>query len=124
MVFQWGEFGKIAQNLYQFGQRDSKLCEAAYRCAISRSYYAAFHHLRIIGEIERRRPFSKTGTAHSEVIDYFSKHADRQKQVAGNNLLQLKRNRRKSDYVESTKISDGTAQFSIALSNQIYQNIR
>jgi len=124
MVFQWGEFGQIAQNLYSFGQQNNRLCEAANRCAISRSYYAAFHHLRIIGESERRQPFSKTGKAHQEVIDYFSNHTDKQKQIAGNNLLQLKRNRRRSDYIENVNISNGTTQFSIALSNQICQHIQ
>lgn len=122
MAFHWGEFGQIAQNLYQFGQQNQHLSEAANRCAISRSYYAAFHHLRIIGEYERRQPFSPTGKAHQEVIDYFSNHHDKQKQLAGNNLLQLKRNRRKSDYMENVNISNGTTQFSIALSNQISQN--
>jgi uncharacterized protein (UPF0332 family) len=123
MTFQWSEFGDIAQVLYTHGQKDKRLSEAANRCAISRAYYAAFHHLRIVGEGEGKK-FSKSGRAHSEVIDYFYNHSDNLKQKAGNELLQLKISRSKSDYVETTTISDGNTQFSIAVSNKILKGIR
>jgi hypothetical protein len=77
MSFQWIEFNDIARFLYSHGQTNRKLSEATHRCAISRCYYAAFHHLRIIGEQERHKKFSSSGKAHKEVIDYFSRHTDK-----------------------------------------------
>lgn len=46
MVFQWSEFLDIARNLHSQGNANTLPQEAAYRCSISRSYYAAFCHSR------------------------------------------------------------------------------
>jgi uncharacterized protein (UPF0332 family) len=46
MVFQWSDFLDIARNLHSQGHANTLPQEAAYRCSISRSYYAAFCHSR------------------------------------------------------------------------------
>ena len=125
MPFQWNEFNNVAQFLYTHGQTNRRLSEATYRCAISRSYYAAFHHLRIIGERELNKKFSTGGSGtHQQVIDYFSHHQDPIKQGAGGKLLELKLKRKKSDYVDTVTILDGDAAYSMAISQRIIQTVR
>jgi hypothetical protein len=46
MVFAWSEFLDIARFLRAQGNCNSISQEAAFRCAISRAYYAAFCHSR------------------------------------------------------------------------------
>jgi len=44
MAFDWREYFKLSQFLQ--GQGVSFTQEAAFRCAVSRAYYAAFCHAR------------------------------------------------------------------------------
>lgn len=47
MTFQWTEFLEVANYLHRQGRHQTNLSfsnEAAVRCAVSRAYYAAFHH--------------------------------------------------------------------------------
>jgi len=46
MVFAWSEFLDIARFLHNHGNTAGIPQEAAYRCAVSRAYYAAFCHSR------------------------------------------------------------------------------
>lgn len=46
MPFAWSEFLDIARFLHTQGKGNTIPQEAAYRCAVSRAYYAAFCHSR------------------------------------------------------------------------------
>jgi uncharacterized protein (UPF0332 family) len=46
MVFAWSEFLDVARFLHAQGSGNAIPQEAAYRCAVSRAYYAAFCHSR------------------------------------------------------------------------------
>lgn len=75
MVFNWSEYLDVARCLV--GQGNEPTQEAAYRCAVSRAYYAAFCHARNYArdrhgfkptrkDIHRRvrRHFEKKGMFH------------------------------------------------------------
>lgn len=50
MPFQWSDFLVIAKSLRSSGTTSVLPSDAAYRCAISRAYYAAFCHSRDYAE--------------------------------------------------------------------------
>ena len=42
-MFEWEQFLDVAVCLQELGDSNRGLSEAAYRCAISRAYYGAYH---------------------------------------------------------------------------------
>ena len=46
MAFDWTEYLNLARYIQQQGNRSNINREAAYRCAVSRAYYAAFCYAR------------------------------------------------------------------------------
>lgn len=120
MTFPWNEFLDIAKCLYTYGQNNPSLNEAADRCAVSRSYYAAHCHLRNYAETKGAN-FSTSWTAHGEVIDYFAKNQDPNMKKIGKKLIQLIKWRIDSDYKDLIIVNDNTAKNSIAYSSEIFQ---
>ena len=120
MTFEWKEFLDIANRVYTYGQENPALNEAANRCAVSRSYYAAHCHLRNYA-IRNGENFSETGVAHGEVIDYFAKNPDPAMRKIGGKLIQLIKMRINSDYKDLIIVNDYSAKSSMKLSDDIFQ---
>ena len=64
MSFRWDDFVPLAAELSQVADSDP-LCEAKWRTAVSRAYYAAFHR---VGQFYRERHGGQTPA--SEVLEY------------------------------------------------------
>jgi hypothetical protein len=63
MPFAWSDFHRLAQQMVGSAQRrpGSSLCEATYRTAVGRAYYASYCHARAYAEKHlnfRRTKFS------------------------------------------------------------------
>lgn len=107
MVFNWREFCRVAQyictNLDQ--ARTGFSDEAAYRCAISRSYYAAFHSAHDFAQA--RLPYTppppdELYREHQMVIDAF-KVGDGY--AVASNLEELRDLRNDCDYHANERIT-------------------
>jgi uncharacterized protein (UPF0332 family) len=85
------DFLKIAENL-----KDSKE-EAGRRSAVSRSYYAAFHHVRLY-LMEERIHMSNDGTEHEKIPRYLKYSGLKNAKDVGKRLDELKDDRREADY--------------------------
>ncbi|MDD5024785.1 MAG: hypothetical protein PHN79_06750 [Methanoregula sp.] len=120
MTFQWKDYLAIANYLYDYGQKTPSLNEAANRCVVSRSYYAAHCHLRNYA-ISHGAHFSTSGKAHGEVIDYFAKNPDPDMRKIGQKLIQLIKWRINSDYKDHISVNDLNAKNSITFSNDIFR---
>lgn len=123
MGFVWKGFIDVARLLYQSGQQDGQIGEAAFRSAVSRSYYAAHCHSRNYA-LSKGAKISTSGRAHREVIDYYSKHSDARMVSIGINLLTLLERRKKADYDDTATINERSTGNSIHIASQIIQQLR
>lgn len=85
------DFLKIAEKL-----KDSNE-EAGRRSAVSRAYYAAFHHVRLylMGE---RIHMPNDGTEHEKIPRYLGYSGLKNAEYVGQRLSELKNDRREADY--------------------------
>jgi len=92
MSFDWSQYLDVARSLV--GQGSKPIQEAAYRCAVSRAYYAAFCHARNYARDRHGfRPTRKD--AHRRVRKHF--HNRGMSHIA-DKLLDLSRWRNDCDY--------------------------
>ena len=97
MTFDWTGFLDVARRL---ASEPGEAEEAERRCALSRAYYAAFHHSRLyLARIDPTLSIPTTGVAHEFVPDHL-KQPNRPKQAknAARKLDHLKRLRKWADY--------------------------
>jgi uncharacterized protein (UPF0332 family) len=95
MAFQWREFLIIAESLHTSGKGSQLPEEAAYRCVISRAYYAAFCHARDYAELHLGFVPKKKAIDHENL----RKHLFRQGMgTISTKLDQLREWRNDSDY--------------------------
>lgn len=71
MPFNWREYLKLAQFLQGHGG-ESFSQEAAFRCAVSRAYYAAFCHARNFASVKQSFEPSYKAADHSLLKKHFS----------------------------------------------------
>lgn len=121
-IFSWEQFIDIAQFLVQeTKKRDSDIPdEAAYRCAISRSYYAAFHiALDYAMDKFGYRP-ERAGADHGELRDFMNHHGDAQSGRIAEKLTRLRNWRNQSDYdAPAYTINQNTAENAIREAQEI-----
>ncbi len=99
MPFIWSEYLKLAQYLKEHPDVSNNP-EAAYRCAISRAYYATYHFAY---EYALRFPEFKPqkGTEHEYLVTHFKYtlgNSNRRWKEVGDRLGKLKRWRHLCDY--------------------------
>jgi len=97
MSFDWGDFLEIARRLAADPTSVGPE-EAALQTAISRAYYAAFHHARRFAQGRGDVRLTERGEDHSLVIRYFQESRERQREKIGTDLDRLYDHRRKADY--------------------------
>ena len=99
MSFTWEHFLEVAHELADCPSRDH-LREAKFRSAISRAYYASFHHAR--GHYKARYgaepPGSGSGREHKLLPAALMQSGSRAEEEAGDQLNMLRGLRREADY--------------------------
>jgi hypothetical protein len=100
MPFAWSEYLKLAQYLKEHPDV-SNVPEAAYRCAISRAYYATYHSAyQYACSWLNFRPTK--GTEHQDLVDHFKYTLGKinlRWKTVGDRLGTLKRWRHHCDYM-------------------------
>src|SRR5208337_3775117 len=101
MAFSWQDYLLLIQEIYQ-SRASLNYEEAIYRCAISRSYYAAFCGARNFARDNQNYAPSYSGVDHKTIRDHF-----RQKGIAGadiaDKLWDLHRWRIQCDYRDAVR---------------------
>jgi len=95
MAFQWSDFLVIADSLHKSGKSAQLPPEAAYRCAISRAYYAAFCHARDYAALHLGFYPTKKAIDHETLRKHLFRHG---KGTISTKLDQLREWRNDSDY--------------------------
>jgi uncharacterized protein (UPF0332 family) len=107
-MFNWSHFFEVAQCLAETDD------EASYRSALSRAYYAAFHHARMyLARIDPELQIPAHGGAHEAVPQQLKlQNRTRQAKNAGTKLDKLKRLRKWADYDDRsrTRLTDDVTQ--------------
>jgi uncharacterized protein (UPF0332 family) len=123
MPFDWMDFLGLAQELS--AQTDApSYRDARLRSAISRAYYAAYHHAReYLAKRGEYRP-SNADHLHLYVRDVFRNSKDSARQKIGNNLDRLRLDRTEADYEIAAKhIGGETAEKDVILARKIIDDI-
>jgi uncharacterized protein (UPF0332 family) len=99
-IFSWDQFIDIARFLMQeTKKRDSAIPdEAAYRCAISRAYYAAFCIALDYAKDEFDYHPERIGNDHIQLRDFMKKRGDDRSGQIAEKLARLRTWRNESDY--------------------------
>lgn len=95
MAFHWREFLVIADSLHKSGKSAQLPAEAAYRCVISRAYYAAFCHARDYAALHLGFVPTKKAIDHENLRKHLFKNG---KGTISTKLDQLREWRNDSDY--------------------------
>lgn len=119
-AFTWKDYLEIARKL-QANQFEN-LSEASLRSAVSRAYYAAFHHAQ---DWLKKQPgqhyFSEDAKAHDEVINDLKRcHYT----TISDELFYLKRFRRKCDYELEVYNLERIARTAISQSDHIITTLK
>lgn len=121
MPFQWSDFLDIAKFLRNSGKTSSLPPDAAYRCAISRAYYAAFCHSRDYAEKNLGFVPLKTPKDHERLRIHLAKHNSGK---IATTLDRLRQWRNDSDYDNpSPTITDTNAEIAINKAEKIIQSM-
>ena len=123
MSFNWGDYLSLANALLTKPNTPGPE-EAAYRSAVSRAYYAAFCSARNFARDEEKFSVPQTAKAHQLVMTYFHSNQDPLRRKIGRNLRRLRDYRNRADYDDSLARPDAIAQASVALANQILEDLK
>lgn len=97
-MFDWSAYLELAREL---GQEPREQCG---RTAISRAYYAAFHHAKSFVERSTNVRMASDGRAHQDVPDELRRMRPAYPNAA-NKLQELKRLRTWADYQSGSKLN-------------------
>lgn len=121
MPFQWSDFLDIAKFLRNSGKTSSLPPDAAYRCAISRAYYAAFCHSRDYAEKSLGFIPTKNPKDHGKLRIHLSKN---NMGSIATTLDRLRQWRNDSDYENpSPTLSEPNANTAITDAEKIIQSL-
>lgn len=105
MVFAWSEFLNIARFLHFQGKGNSIPQEAAYRCAVSRAYYAAFCHSLCYATIRMQYIPEKNEKDHTKLRVHLLRRGLPDVSL---NLDQMRQWRNRCDYDNPTTMATET----------------
>jgi len=112
MTFQWSDFLDIAKSLHAYGKTSQLSTETAYRCAISRAYYAAFCHSRDFAAANTGFVVTKKAIDHGNLRRHLFKHGQG---TISTKLDQLRGWRNNCDYDNPSPIpTEGTVILAIS----------
>jgi len=123
MPFDWMDFLRLAQELST--QTDAAYWrDARLRSAISRAYYAAYHHARVYLEARGEYHPGKDDPKHLYVCEQFSKSPDDARRRIGIALNRLRLDRTDADYeIRSGHIGGKTAEKDVEIARQTIESI-
>lgn len=98
MNFDWREYEKAAQWIYDNATVSNCSEEACYRTAISRAYYAAFHGVMDYAVERENFPKKKGGDDHTGLLRHFKKYGTGPRRIIYIALDRLHDNRLQADY--------------------------
>lgn len=125
MPFDWKEYLEIAKHLQEQGNNNFHT-EAAFRCAVSRSYYSAFCHAReYAGDSASQRGFTplKNYQDHTRVRNYY-KNLRRQFGITHFLLQRLQELRTKCDYDTEVDNPSLMASDAIKMAEEIFKKLQ
>ncbi len=102
MTFDWSNYLKLAELMYQKAYNDASDCfdkEAFYRCSISRAYYSVFCLAR--NYLADKKQITFYSDEHKKVHDYFLNMNRHELKTIGNQLKMLHQDRKTADYNNS-----------------------
>ena len=119
MRFDWGRYLTLAQELVDLSPKHANK-EALLRCAISRSYYAAFCKTRnYLRDIEKDENLNSSPSAYQLVIDRFRYSDNTTRQEIGDLLIRLRKIRNVADYQDRFYDLEATALQSLNYSEEV-----
>ncbi len=120
MRFDWNDYLGLARELANCPRGDD-LREAKLRSAISRGYYAAFHHARAYyrNRYDREPPGAGSGREHQLLPRALRDSQRPHERRAGYDLRQLRRQRRYADYLSSPSPNEWHVARSLHLARDI-----
>jgi uncharacterized protein (UPF0332 family) len=101
MSFDWREYLDLAGSLMGSG-RSTTTNEAAFRCSMSRIYYAAFCHARNYAQKKQRFVAKCNASDHALIREHFRNSG--MTRIASN-LNRLRQRRNACDYEDSIEVS-------------------
>ena len=110
--FDWNDYYDLSCDLLE--NYPTGLSDAAYRCAVSRAYYAVFGLAREHAEHHDKLTLHQKGSDHRRVHTHFRESADKTRHQIGLNIERLLAQRRTADYDAATSITKKTAELSLA----------
>ncbi|MEA2035094.1 MAG: HEPN domain-containing protein [Euryarchaeota archaeon] len=123
MSFDWFDYINIAEILHSQG-KGGEFEQACFRCAVSRSYYAAFIFSKKYAETKDQNFEIDGGSSHKRVIEYFTKNKNPRLQIIGEDLKNLKKQRINSDYKDEPKFNSLAVENWIKTSKNIIEDLK
>ena len=120
IVFCWSQFLDVAKFLKEKGDDNILPCEAAYRCSISRAYYAAFGYSMNYAKDNLGYYPEHTGDDHRNIRDFYRSKG---KNDISRRLDRLHQRRKNCDYDEPVYSLDLTIQDSFNEANYIIESL-
>lgn len=121
MTFRWADYLTLSQKLVA-APLDG-LEEATFRCAISRSYYAAFCTARDWAQEHDQLKLTRSAADHGDVERHFRFSNDRERQKIGNWLKRLYSSRATADYDTNVVISPSSANAAVEEAKNILDKL-
>ncbi len=112
--FDWNDYYDLSCDLLE--NYPTGLSDAAYRCAVSRAYYAVFGVAREHAEHRDKLTLEHNGTDHGRVQWHFRKAPNNTpRHQIGVNLNRLHDVRKTADYDAATSITHKSAELSLRM---------
>lgn len=123
MSFSWPDYYQIADILYNGGS-PSPPCEAAFRSAISRAYYAAFCSVRNHLRAKHGNPslYGSRGNPHQLIPRYLQNTGNPLASKLGRDLADLREKRNMADYEDALNNPAKEARKALQLAENILRN--
>jgi uncharacterized protein (UPF0332 family) len=120
MSFDWREYLDLAEALMGSDSKSITI-EAAFRCSMSRIYYAAFCHARNYAQKKQRFVAKCNASDHARIREHF--RSSGMTRIAGN-LDRLRQWRNACDYEDSIEISARSYDAMLAQAKYVFDKLR
>ena len=122
MTFNWADYYRLSNSLVE--NQPVTHDEAALRCAVSRSYYAAFCSARdwAVGHV--RLVVSGRGTDHEIVRKHFLNSGNIDRRQIGLWLSRLRDDRNTADYDTSAQVQESMAKKSVQQAKNLLDRLK
>lgn len=123
MSFDWGGYLELADELGDAASEDA-LAVARWRSAVSRAYYAAFHHARGHLEATRGEVVGRPGqSVHQAVARALKSGQNEMEQRVGDKLWELRGYRNAADYDGDAAVDAVQVAVSLVLATEIITDL-